>query len=75
MVEAGSELVERLLRPTRVLDQADFEPGARLKETRVALTFVVRLVLTPDRQIQELPVPDDTTFRARNRKGLGTGNP
>jgi hypothetical protein len=30
MVEAGKELVERLPRPTRVLDQADFEPGAWL---------------------------------------------
>jgi hypothetical protein len=31
MIEARSELVERPLRPTGVLVQADFEPAARLQ--------------------------------------------
>ena len=71
MVEAGKELVERVLWPIRILDQADFEPGARLEETRVALTFIVRLILTADRQIQELAVPADASLQIRDREGRG----
>lgn len=66
MVEAGSELVERFLHPTGVLDQADFEPRARLEQTCVALTFVGGLVLTADRQIQQLLIPTNTSFQVGN---------
>ena len=66
MVETGSELVEGILRSTGVLDQANFESRARIYETCVALPFVGRLVLTADRQTQQLAIPRNTFIQAGN---------
>jgi limonene-1,2-epoxide hydrolase len=61
VVKARNELVEGPLGTTRVLDQTDFEPRVRLCKTRIALTFVGRLVLTADRQVQHFPIPTDAS--------------
>ena len=71
VVKARYELVEGALGTPGVFHQTDFEPRAWFCKTRVALTFVGRLVFAADRHVQNFPIPTDASSQVGNGERWG----